>query len=121
LVVEIYETTNLLSQIIKASKVAQWQHASGQRREPQFDLVEPRGVSGREVKLHPPVLLGNKLLDLRGFVVGIIVQHKVQLPALAYAGYCSRWLCHGLADDGLELLGLGATWVAEVYLVVLAA
>ena len=45
-------------------------------------ICEPQGMSRRELKLPPPVLLGDKLLDLRGFVGGITVQHKMQLPVL---------------------------------------
>ena len=82
LIIVVYETAHLLSEIIKAAEAAQRQDLSGQGGKPQLNLIKPRSMGGREVKLHPPVLAGQQLLDLGGLMGGIIIQDKMQLAVL---------------------------------------
>ena len=54
---------------------------------PQFNLVEPRRVGGREVKGHLGMLFEKSGYPL-GLVGGQMVQNDVNLSALGLGGYC---------------------------------
>ncbi len=66
-------------------------------REPQFHLIEPRGIRGREMQPHSRVCL-QKLGDPRGFVRREVVRNDMDLQARGLIG-------DEVHQEGDELLG----------------
>jgi hypothetical protein len=72
------EVIDLLDQLAHVAKGAPANGALGDEREPALDLVEPTGVSGREVQVIAR-MTGQPSFDAGMFMRGVVVQYQVQV------------------------------------------